>query len=122
MDRGSRSAAAYHSGESAEYQVAADYERRGYAIAARRWRGQSGEIDLIVRDATGLIFVEVKKSRDFARAAERLSSRQMGRIYAAAEEFLAGEPKGQLTETRFDVALVDGTGQLQIIENAFGLG
>lgn len=66
------------------------------------------EIDLILRDGAALIFVEVKQSRSFARAAESLSARQMQRIYRSAEEFLAGEPAGSLTEVRFDVALVDG--------------
>lgn len=111
----------YHSGVSAENRIAMDYEHRGYRIVHHRWRGTGGEIDLIVRDASALVFVEVKQSRDFARAAERLSRRQMARIYASAEHFLANEPDGQLTNVRFDVALVNETGDFQIIENAFGL-
>ena len=43
----------------------------------------------------------------------------MARIYAAAEEFLGGEPTGQLTESRFDVALVDAMGRIEVLENAF---
>ena len=43
----------------------------------------------------------------------------MDRIIAAGSEFLAGEPKGQLTEVRFDLAVVDQTGRIEIIENAF---
>ena len=113
---------AYHAGITAENRIAQDYERRGFAIARRRWRGRAGEIDLILRDGAALIFVEVKQSRSFARAAESLSARQMQRIYRSAEEFLAGEPAGSLTEVRFDVALVDGQGATEIIENAFGHG
>ncbi|WP_152448695.1 YraN family protein [Roseivivax sp. THAF40] len=110
---------AYLGGLSAESGVAADYERRGYAIARTRWRGKSGEVDLILRDGEALIFVEVKKSRSFSRAAERVSPRQMTRLCAAAEEFLAGEPRGALTEMRFDVALQNAHGEIRIIENAF---
>ncbi len=110
----------YHAGVSAEQRIAQDYQRRGFAVARRRWRGAGGEIDLITRNDDGLVFVEVKKSRNFARAAERLGRRQMARIYASAEQFLAGEPDGQLTNVRFDVALVDATGAFEIIENAFG--
>ena len=121
-DRHHRGRMAFHAGVAAELRIAQDYERRGFAIARRRWRGAGGEIDLIVRDGNGLIFVEVKKSRSLARAAESLSSRQMQRIYASAEEFLGTEPRGSLTDVRFDVALVDGSGDLQIIENAFGHG
>jgi len=110
----------YHAGLSAEDQVLAEYVRRGHAEQARRWRGAGGEIDLIVKDDDGLIFVEVKKSRDFARAAERLSLRQMHRIHASASEYLGRMPRGQDTPCRFDVALVDGSGAIEIIENAFG--
>lgn len=113
----------YLAGLSAEDQVARDYCARGHSVAATRWRGSRGEIDLIARDGdgAGLIFIEVKKARDFTRAAERLSRAQMRRIYDAASEFLAGEPEGQNTNVRFDVALVNQTGQLRVIENAFGL-
>ncbi|QFT58639.1 hypothetical protein FIU94_07360 [Sulfitobacter sp. THAF37] len=113
---------AYQAGVAAENRIAQDYERRGFALARRRWRGKGGEIDLILRDGDGLIFVEVKQARDFDRAACSLSARQMQRIYLAAEEFLGSEPAGTLTETRFDVALVDSQGQMRIIENAFGHG
>ncbi|MBD3665826.1 YraN family protein [Sulfitobacter aestuariivivens] len=113
---------AYEAGAAAECRIAQDYARRGYAVARRRWRGKGGEIDLILRDGDDLIFVEVKKSRDFHRAAENLTARQMQRICNAAEEFLADEPSGSLTNVRFDVALVDQHGQTQIIENAFGHG
>lgn len=122
QQRHHRGKTAYHAGVAAEKRIALDYERRGFAVARRRWRGKSGEIDLILRDASGVIFVEVKQSRDFARAAESLSQRQMQRIYASAEEFIGSEPLGSLTNVRFDVALVDGAGQMQIIENAFGHG
>lgn len=63
-----RGAVAYQAGLAAEACIADDYERRGYPIAARRWRGQGGEIDLVARDGDGLVFIEVKKSRSFDRA------------------------------------------------------
>lgn len=107
------------SGQSAEDRVAGDYVRSGMTLAARRWRGPGGEIDLIARNGAELVFVEVKKSRDFATAAGRVTRRQMERIMASAAAFLAGEPGGQDTPVRFDVALVDGTGRIARIENAF---
>lgn len=111
----------YLSGLYAEESVARDYLARGNQIAAQRWRGSRGEIDLIARDKDGLIFIEVKKARNFARAAERLTRAQMQRIYNTASEYLAGEPNGQNTQVRFDVALVNTNGQIQVIENAFGM-
>ena len=114
-------AVSYHAGLSAEDIVCDAYCRNGYAPKARRWRGQGGEIDLIFEKLGALVFVEVKKSRDFAGAAARLSERQMQRIYSAASGFLASMPQGQNTESRFDAALVDGTGAVEIVENAFGI-
>ncbi|MDJ0629302.1 MAG: YraN family protein [Rhodobacter sp.] len=110
----------YQAGLSAEDTVSQRYERSGFRPKARRWRGSGGEIDLIFEKFGALVFVEVKKSRDFASAAARLSERQKRRIYAAASTFLASMPEGQDTETRFDAALVDGTGAVKIVENAFG--
>ena len=113
-------AVGYHAGLVAEDIVARDYARRGRPVAHRRWRGTAGEIDLIAREGDRVVFVEVKKSKTFDMAALRLGRRQMDRICSAALEFLAGEPRGQLTEMRFDLALVDGRGATRIIENAFG--
>ncbi|MFC3612386.1 YraN family protein [Lutimaribacter marinistellae] len=112
----------YHAGLSAEESVARAYEHLGMSIINRRWRGCGGEIDLIARDGATVVFIEVKKSRSLARAAERLSPRQMERIQCSAAEFLEGEPLGSLTQSRFDAALVDAKGEIQIVENAFGHG
>ncbi|GGL95993.1 YraN family protein [Pseudooceanicola nanhaiensis] len=116
--RRSRGRMAHLGGAAAEDRVAMEYERRGYALAARRWRGRSGEIDLIFRDGDAVIFVEVKAARDFDAALCSLGQRQIGRICRAAEEFVGGEPGGSLTEMRFDIGLVDARGDLRILENA----
>lgn len=106
------------SGAAAEDSVARDYERRGLVPVTRRWRGGGGEIDLVFRDGTTVVFVEVKSSSTFERAAESLRAAQKRRIWNAAEAFLAGEPAGQDTELRIDLALVDGTGAVRVVENA----
>jgi len=113
-------AVGHRAGLAAETAVAAHYLRSGIAIAARRWRGSAGEIDLIGRDGGEIIFIEVKKSRSFARAAERLTQRQIARILGTASEFLAGEPGGQDSSVRFDVALVNSAGEIEVLENALG--
>lgn len=114
-----RSQTAYYAGKTAEEAVAQTYERTGRPVLAKRWRGSAGEIDLIAQDGDGVIFIEVKKSRSHAQAATRLTRRQMDRIYGAGSEFLATQPKGQLTDVRFDLALVDDAGRVDVIENAF---
>jgi putative endonuclease len=97
-------ARSYHAGLAAEDSVAQRYARAGHQVAARRWRGKSGEVDLIARDGDVVIFIEVKQSRTHADA---------------AEEFIGDEPNGSLTDVRFDVALVDGKGVIEILENAY---
>lgn len=116
--RARRGAVAYRTGLAAEETTARDYEARGGQIAARRWRGRSGEIDLIARQGNSIVFIEVKQARDFETAAQRLGARQTRRLFSAASEYLAGEPDGLDTQSRFDVALVDRAGQLMILENA----
>ena len=114
---------AYHAGNAAEGVVARHYCAKGLEIAATRWRAArakgGGEIDLIVRNGAQVIFIEVKKSRSHAQAAQMLGRRQMARIARSAAVFLADEPTGQDTEARFDVALVDSFGRVEIIENAY---
>lgn len=116
--RGNR---AHRAGEVAEEIVARHYENRGFTVIERRWRGAGGEIDLILRGPEGLVFVEVKHSATSAAAALRITPRQVERIYASAGQYLEREPQGQLTPMRFDAALVDGSGAVEILENAFGL-
>ena len=112
-------ARSYHAGLAAEAAVARHYRARGGTIAAQRWRCAYGEIDLIARNGAEVIFIEVKQSRSHDRAAEHLTERQMARIVNAASVFLGQEPSGQATPVRFDVALVDGTGRIEILEAAF---
>jgi putative endonuclease len=108
----------YYSGLSAEVAVGQRYAGLGYEVLAQRWRGRSGEIDLIARRSDEVVFIEVKQSSTFARAAESLGARQIRRIFSCASEFLATLPTGALTPSRFDVALVDGQGQIDVLENA----
>jgi len=108
----------YHAGLCAESIVERLYLDRGYAIAARRYQTRHGELDLIAQKDAQLIFIEVKKSATHARAAERVSARQMKRLFDCASVFLAGQPRGQDSDSRFDVALVDATGKVEIVENA----
>lgn len=107
------------SGRAAEGRVAAEYERLGYDRLETRWRGTGGEIDLIFGKGDLLVFTEVKKARSIEAAICSLRPAQMRRIHAAASEYLAHAPKGQLSDVRFDLAAMDGTGRLQIVENAF---
>lgn len=108
----------HHAGLAAEDSVLRGYLAAGYAMLARRFRGARGEIDLILKHGEDVIFVEVKKSRSFDAALMRLGAAQIARICDTANEFLGTQPKGLLTEARFDVALVNSYGEVRIMENA----
>ena len=108
------------SGRAAETGVADLYQRLGYDLLETRWRGQSGEIDLIFGQGDLLIFTEVKSAQRFDNAIASLRPAQIRRIHSAASEYLAHAPNGQLSDVRFDLAVVNGAGQIEIMENAFG--
>ena len=108
----------YQGGLAAEGSVERHYLVRAYELVATRWRSKAGEIDLILRKNDVVVFVEVKKSKSIARAAEMLNPSQIARIYTAAQIFLEGEPDGQNTPARFDVALVGPSGEIEILKNA----
>jgi len=111
---------AYTSGRMAEDQTASRYAMAGCDILARRWRGASGEIDLVVREGETIVFVEVKASVSHAAATVHLTRRQLDRICHAAGEYCGALDSGLMTDMRFDVALVDSQGRVEIIANAFG--
>lgn len=105
-------------GLAAEDIIAQDYLRRGYHLVHSRWRGKRGELDLIFSNGEGFIIVEVKKAKSFEHAVRQVTPQKMLRIRRTVDEFLLDCPLGALTELRFDVAILDQLGQLQIIENA----
>lgn len=115
-----RGEVAFLAGRMAEESVADYYEARGFRTIASRWRSTAGEIDLIVERDGALVFVEVKKADNHELAAARISRRQMDRICAAACDFVGKRYNGQAVEMRFDAALVDGLGRIDVIANAFG--
>lgn len=107
--------------------LVADYLRRnGYEVIAEGWRCRFGEIDLIARNRSFLIFVEVKlrKNASFAQAREFVDQRKQQKLVTTAQLYLARHPTE--LQPRFDVAEVyapqgSNTEHPEIIylENAF---
>ena len=115
-----RGKTAYLSGLAAEESVLRLYCASGMEVLERRWRGSRAEIDLILKDGDMVVFVEVKKSRSFDAALLSFGPAQRHRITQAAAEYLGRAGLGQLTDIRFDLAMVNGIGAVDILENAFG--
>ena len=97
---------AFRFGLSAESRAAAYLIAKGYRILARRFKTPVGEIDIVARRRSVLVFVEVKARERLADAAESIGRRQQQRIIAAAEFWLAGHPDDATSDMRFDVVLV----------------
>jgi putative endonuclease len=98
--------AAFRTGLSAESRAAALLVAKSFRIVARRWRSPVGEIDVIARRRSLLVFVEVKARHTLDDAAESVTPRQRQRIAAAAEAWLATYPDESIKDIRFDAILV----------------
>ena len=107
----------YQDGLAAEEIAKHDYLFRGYLLVTQRWRGRCGEIDLIFSGQGELVFVEVKKARSLDMAAERLSQRQLLRIARSAEDYIGTQAPDPFTPMRLDLAMVDGRGDISVLEN-----
>ena len=107
----------YHDGLAAEDIAAIEYHLLGASILEQRWRSPSGEIDIIAKQGDEYVFVEVKKSKTHDCAAHSLKPRQIDRICAAANDYLATVPNGSLAFWRVDGALVDASGVVKILSN-----
>lgn len=110
---------AFRLGLSAESRAAAYLVAKGYRIAARRWRCEAGEIDIVARRGRLLIFVEVKARATLDGAAYSISERQKQRIATAAALWLAHNPQDATQDMRFDAILVAPRRWPKHIEAAF---
>jgi putative endonuclease len=99
-------------GSAAEIAAAKWLTRQGLELVEKNYRCKGGEIDLIMRSGTDLIFVEVRlrKRSDYGSAAESVTATKQRRIICAARHFLAAHPRWQNSGCRFDVvATTDST-------------
>jgi len=95
-------------GVSFEGRAQALLERRGWRLVARNYQCRGGEIDLIMRDQTGvLVFIEVRaRARsDFGDAAQSITLAKRRRLILAARHYLLRRPAARC---RFDVVTFDG--------------
>ncbi|HEX3979573.1 MAG TPA: YraN family protein, partial [Acidimicrobiales bacterium] len=110
-------------GSAGEAEAVRWYEDQGYEVLERNWRRREGEIDLIARRATTVVFCEVKTrtSDRFGTGAEAVLPAKQRRIRRLAARWLS-----ELTpavgrarvEVRFDVVCITA-GQVEVIEDAF---
>ena len=113
---------AFRTGISAESRAAAFLIAKGFRILARRWKSPVGEIDIIARRRSLLIFVEVRARDRLDDAAWSVTDRQRLRIVAAAEAWLARYPDDRIRDMRFDAVLVAPGRIPRHIPSAFDVG
>lgn len=106
-------------GVEGEARAAAALQAEGWTVHGRRVRTAAGEIDMIAEKAGLLAFLEVKVRRRLADAAEALSEKQRARLLRAAAIVLAEHPEWGRRGVRFDVIVVDRSGAVRRISDAF---
>jgi putative endonuclease len=104
-------------------------ERLGYLFVASNWRCPEGEIDLVMRDKTELVFVEVKTRRteSAGSAEESISPSKCGKLLASGLRYLAANGGTNDPIWRIDLIAItlDPSGavsRLTHIENAVSAG
>jgi putative endonuclease len=108
-------------GHTGERVAARHLHHAGYDIIDRRWRCTAGEIDLIVRDGTTLVFVEVRTRRgdDRGAAIESITPAKAARLARLAELYLVAHPDLGQPDWRIDLVAVqlDRSGRLLAIDH-----
>ena len=98
--------------------------REGLTIVAHNFRTRFGEIDLIAKDGSTLVFVEVRLRRSgrFGGALESITAQKRARLIAAARGYLAmvgGEPACRfdaILMQRLDAACIDWRRDIVAVE------
>src|SRR5204862_504789 len=82
---------AMSAGTLAEQRAERYLQSQGLGLIERNYRSRFGEIDLIMRDGTSLVFVEVRmrRNKDFGGAAASIDVRKQQRIIRTAHQYLA---------------------------------
>jgi putative endonuclease len=95
-------------GDAAEEHALRFLVSKGLQLHTRNYRGGRGEIDLILRDGTMLVFVEVRYRRDrsFGGGAESVDRKKQAKLQSAAEHFLHTQEAAHRGGCRFDVVAV----------------
>lgn len=106
-------------GEAKEQAACRYLEGQGLYLVARHHRCRHGEIDLIMRDADTLVFVEVRyrRSQRFGGAAQSVDIHKQRRLTAAAGHYLQRHPS--TLPCRFDVLAIGANDRIDWIRHAF---
>lgn len=114
--------AAYAYGLRAETIATLWLRAHFYAVLARNYRVQGGEIDVIARRGRTIVFVEVKARADLDDAAIAITPQKRRRFSRAANRWVATNPWAMNCTLRADAIFVAPGKLPRHLENAFELG
>lgn len=113
-------------GRRAEDLACRHLEALGLQLLERNYRCRAGEIDLVMRDGTTLVMVEVRSrsTRAHGDAASTVGARKQQRFIRAARHLMLTRPEYRRLAARFDVVAIDaavggGPPELRWIRDAF---
>ncbi len=111
-------------GKTGEDLACRALRQRGYEILARRYRTRLGELDIVARDGSTIVFAEVKtrRSETYGAPSEAVTALKQRKVWLMASDFL--QRHGWHNRAcRFDVIEVSMDQRAQpriaIIANAF---
>ncbi len=113
-------------GQRGEQLAVEHLERLGYAILARNFRTRWGELDIVARAGSTLVFCEVKARRCLGTGRHPLESvhpRKRAQVRRMARAWLAEpDPRPHLPQMRFDAIglTFDRSGRLTSLEHLEG--
>ncbi|MFS8477588.1 MAG: YraN family protein [Micromonosporaceae bacterium] len=111
-------------GAYGERVAVAHLVEQGMVVLDRNWRCPAGEIDIIARDGSTVVFVEVKTRRgeEFGAPEEAVGAGKVRRLRRVAAQWLATSGV-RPAEVRFDVvsvlALPKGASRIEHLKGAF---
>ena len=100
-------------GFAAEGLACRRMEAEGFSIVDRNYRSGAGEIDIVAQKGGLVVFVEVRLREDseFGLPEDTVDRRKRLRVAAAARDYLADGFCGSWDEARFDVIVIEGSGE-----------
>jgi putative endonuclease len=108
-------------GQHYENQALHFLQAQGLTLITQNFRCRSGEIDLIMRDAHCLVFIEVRyrASLSHGGAAASVTREKQRKLLQTARYFLQQQGWNETNEAcRFDVMAFDGSEECQWYQNA----
>jgi len=117
---GKPKAAHLQKGDKAEHQALDYLQRQGLVLLSNNFRCKTGELDLVMKDGSVLVVVEVRyrKSEQFGGALASITRQKQQRIVSATQHYVIINKLNHFA-IRFDVVALSGDNRITWIKNAF---